>query len=125
MATYRKFNEITFNSEKKKWLSTCPVPCKQTIYTTKIRTIHRNTAFELSQEYENVYVFFFLISYDSFVIEVSVETLVYDIGSFLAAIGGNLGLFLGFSCLSMLFGFIKLFKKSRNFKILMHKKFIK
>ena len=117
--TYRKLVDITYTPAKKTWLSACPIPCKQTIYTTKIKNIHRNTVFELSQVYENVNVFYLLISYDSFVVEVSVETLVYDIGSFLAAVGGNLGLFLGFSCLSVLLGFIKFFEELRNYKIVM------
>ncbi len=34
------------------------------------------------------------------------ETLVYDLGTFLAALGGNLGLALGFSCLSILLGIV-------------------
>ena len=59
---------------------------------------------------------YFSIGYESFIIEVSIETLLYDIGSFLAAVGGNLGLFLGFSCLSVLLGFVSMFKKLRKFK---------
>ncbi len=35
-------------------------------------------------------------------IDEEIETYIYDIGSFLTASGGNLGLFLGFSCLSVL-----------------------
>jgi len=40
---------------------------------------------------------------------------IYDIGSFLAAAGGNLGLFLGFSCLTMLLNLYQ-FCKSFVFK---------
>jgi hypothetical protein len=36
-------------------------------------------------------------------VEEHFETLVFDGGSLLAAAGGNLGLFLGFSCLSLIF----------------------
>jgi hypothetical protein len=39
-------------------------------------------------------------------VEERIETLVYNTGSFLSAAGGNLGLHLGFSCLSTVFGFI-------------------
>jgi hypothetical protein len=39
-------------------------------------------------------------------VEERVETLVYDAGNFLAAVGGNLGLLLGFSCLSTVFTLI-------------------
>jgi hypothetical protein len=44
-------------------------------------------------------------------VEEQIERLAYDFGNFLAAAGGNLGLFLGFSCLPMLLGFISIFKK--------------
>ena len=49
--------------------------------------------------------------FESFAIEEQVESLVYDEANFWAAVGGNLGLFLGFSCLSLLFDLIKLFDK--------------
>ncbi len=39
------------------------------------------------------------------------ETLDYDAGNFLAAVGGNLGLLLGLSGLSVLFYFIKWLKR--------------
>ena len=54
----------------------------------------------------------FLSPYKDFVIEEQIETLVYDAGNFLAAVGGNLGLFLGFSCLTMLLGIVKFVKKN-------------
>ena len=37
------------------------------------------------------------------------ETLVYDSGNFFAAVGGNLGLLLGFSCLSIIYAGIDFF----------------
>jgi hypothetical protein len=52
-----------------------------------------------------------IISFNSLLVEEQIETLAYDFGNFLAAAGGNLGLFLGFSCLPMLLGFISIFKK--------------
>jgi hypothetical protein len=39
-------------------------------------------------------------------VEKQVESLIYDAGNFFAAVGGNLGLFLGFSCLSIIFATI-------------------
>ena len=44
-------------------------------------------------------------------VEKEVETLVYDAGNFFAAIGGNLGLFLGFSCLTMILKCVDFVKK--------------
>ena len=35
------------------------------------------------------------LAFESFIIEERVESLVYDAGNFLSAVGGNLGLFLG------------------------------
>ena len=55
------------------------------------------------------------LSYESLIVEEHIETLVYDAGSFLSAIGGNLGLFLGFSCLTMLLGILKLAEKFKQF----------
>jgi hypothetical protein len=51
----------------------------------------------------------------SLIVEERVETLVYDVGSFLAAAGGNLGLFLGFSCLSVFLYIIKLVMRCTEF----------
>ena len=51
------------------------------------------------------------IMYNSLDVEKQEETLIYDFGNFLAAIGGNLGLFLGFSCLSIIFAGVDLIMK--------------
>jgi hypothetical protein len=48
------------------------------------------------------FYFYFEFFYDSLAVEERFETLVYDTGSLLASAGGNLGLMLGFSCLSVL-----------------------
>ncbi len=47
--------------------------------------------------------FMVVIKFSSLLIDEEVETYVYDFGNFLVALGGNLGLMLGFSCLSVLF----------------------
>jgi hypothetical protein len=52
--------------------------------------------------------------YSTLVIEERVETLVYDVVNFLAAAGGHLGLFLGFSCLSVLLAAIQVLKNKYN-----------
>ena len=49
--------------------------------------------------------------YSTLDVEERIETLVYDAGNFLAAAGGNLGLLLGFSCLSTVFGFINIIQE--------------
>ncbi len=47
-------------------------------------------------------------------VEERIDTLDYDFESFLAAVGDNLGLFLGFSCLSVLLGFVRLLKRFKT-----------
>jgi hypothetical protein len=47
------------------------------------------------------------VSYRSLLVEERVETIVYDLESLMTSIGGNLGLFLGFSCFST---FLKILK---------------
>ena len=81
-----------------------------------MKNYDKNSGFELSGPSEDDSTLFFSIGYESFEIEVNVEILIYDIGSFLAAVGGNLGLFLGFSCLSLLFVLMKTFNHLKIFK---------
>jgi hypothetical protein len=46
-------------------------------------------------------------------VEEKMETLVYDEANFLTATGGNLGLFLGFSCFSLLAGILETLRHFR------------
>ena len=110
--TLNKFVDLAYSVERKNWFNSCPIPCKLIVYEAKQRNFHKNAVFGFYDKQ----ALYFSIGYESFIIEVSIETLLYDIGSFLAAVGGNLGLFLGFSCLSVLLGFVSMFKKLRKFK---------
>ena len=49
--------------------------------------------------------------YNTLHVEELTESLVFDTDSFLATAGGNLGLFLGFSCMSVLFALVKVIKR--------------
>ena len=112
--TYATYADLFYTTKRKNWLKACPIHCKQTVYQPNVRRYHYNVWMPLSNNpSKEVLQKFVLFSfgYDTFVREVSVETLVYDAGSFLAAIGGNLGLFLGFSCFSLLIGLIELAAK--------------
>ena len=53
-------------------------------------------------------LFYLSLGYSSLDVEARTETLVYDVGNFLAAAGGNLGLFFGFICLSCIWSFISI-----------------
>jgi hypothetical protein len=55
--------------------------------------------------------FYLSFNLESFMVEERVEALVYDEVNFIAAAGGNLGLFLGFSCFSVLIALMKQVRK--------------
>ena len=81
----------------------CPVPCTTTSYRHDIQyysrmremNTYKSGKFELSVYYNNLEI------------EERTETLIYDLSNFLSAAGGNLGLLMGFSCLSVLLALIK------------------
>jgi len=52
----------------------------------------------------------FFVFYDSIDTEVITESLMVDFDSLLSTIGGSLGLFLGFSCLSTILSLTSLLK---------------
>ena len=88
----------------------CPVPCSQESYKISMDFYHKNKWFygdlipeNVGKDYFALYVYFSTLA-----VEQRIENLDFDFESFLAAIGGNLGLFLGFSCLSVLLGFVRL-----------------
>ena len=88
----------------------CPLPCERTMFTYDVIDTHQNSVIlqtsEIHAEEKDSYMFFFF--YKTFLVEQRVETLIYDFGGFLAAAGGNLGLCLGFSLLSILINFTQL-----------------
>ena len=110
------FSLIFDNNE---WISSCPIPCQRTSYDASIEFLHKNSFFDFGNSFgENFFDEHVLLSleYGTLLIEEHTENLVYDITNFLAAAGGNMGLFLGFSCLSMFLGLLKVFKKILNHK---------
>ena len=81
----------------------CPLPCQRNYYSYSLNHVHENAiTIELPKQDEGRKYCYFNLYYSTFLIEQQVETLIYDLGGFLAAAGGNLGLCLGFSCLSVL-----------------------
>jgi hypothetical protein len=55
--------------------------------------------------------FALIFYYDNLYVQRSVQTLLYDSGSFLTSMGGNLGLTVGFSCLSVGFAVVAMTNK--------------
>ncbi len=58
----------------------------------------------MMEESKNYYTL--MVNNPSATVEEQIESLEYDLVDLLASAGGNLGLLLGFSCLSVLFSFI-------------------
>ena len=84
----------------------CPLPCERKSFRFNLERIHENAETNEAPHLDEGSNFWYIsYYYSTLVIEEQVETLIYDVGGFLAAAGGNLGLCLGFSCLSVLFTF--------------------
>ncbi len=89
----------------------CPAPCKQISYKLSVEYYHENTwSYETYPTDTSEAYFPIKYYYDTLNVEQRIESLDYDFGSFLVSAGGNLGLFLGFSCLSVLLALIKCLK---------------
>ena len=77
--------------------------CNTTSYKVIVNHMHINSFVdpmnEMGVRVEEMFILGFY--YDSLNVEERVEMLVYDWSAFLASVGGNLGLALGFSCLSI------------------------
>ena len=80
----------------------CPLPCTQKSYNYNLGYFSKYSWLDPEKpdlfEDEN---FKFVMFFGSLDTEESTETLVYDFTNFLTAAGGNLGLFMGFSCFSL------------------------
>jgi len=91
----------------------CPLPCFRKTFSFKQTDQHKYAFIQADRTYEDELLqqnYSLSLSYNSFKVEERVETLVYDLESFLTSIGGNLGLFLGFSCFSLLVSIIEMVK---------------
>jgi len=95
--------------------SKCLVPCSQTRYNFELNYYSKNSIFDpFKKEYFSKNDFRLIFFYRKMEIEERTEALVYDIGTFLSAAGGNLGLLVGFSCLSVIFAAIDVLGKLFN-----------
>jgi hypothetical protein len=111
--TYKKYKETTMNFLR--YSVRCPVPCRQQSFDVKVDFFDKNSFIDVDDTYpQNVLdsTVFVSICYSSILIETRVETYLYDLGNFLTSAGGNLGLLLGFSCLSVFFILLKCLKRS-------------
>ena len=91
----------------------CPNSCQQTRFKPVLNYLHKNVIYHLLSDYkDNLFVLTFF--FESLIVEQRIESLEYDIWSFLSAAGGNLSLMLGFSVLSLIFAFLDSFKILKN-----------
>jgi hypothetical protein len=87
---------------------TCDLPCSETNYIVEPLYYHANSWIEpddahvLKDGHFNLRFF-----YNTLVVEEKITSLVYDTGTLLTSAGGNMSLFLGFSCLSVLLSLIR------------------
>ena len=87
----------------------CPIPCMQTHFQYDVQYFHRNVDNCFYDEVDNI--FYISVFYKSLEKDEFDEMLVYDHWSFLATTGGNLGLLLDLSGMSIFFYLIRTFKK--------------
>ena len=96
----------------------CTYPCNQNSYKFILnqRPVGLNPEYYTRPTQNNSHGDFEIVLYYSdILVESESEKLLYDDEDLLAAIGGNLGLTLGFSCLSVMIYFLQCFKNKLHF----------
>ena len=110
---FEKFLDIKTNFSANVAMYGCSLPCTTVSFGFDVFTIHRNSWIDTNDEPEvPLGVFQFRFYFSLLEVEESVVTLVYDLETLLASLGGNLGLFLGFSCLSVMISLLQMLKRS-------------
>jgi hypothetical protein len=107
METFDFFFEDLLGVETETWLTDCPLPCSQTLFDVSLHQYHINNWPRPVVSKSGESAVLFSLRYEWLNVQEEVETLMYDTTNFLAQAGGNLGLFLGFSCLSLLLSLIR------------------
>ena len=101
--TFDKFLEVKHDFATNFLRSRCERSCSETAHKAEALYFHQNSWVETSDLRtlpDDGYQL--SLAYQSLQLEEMVVTLAFDLESFLTSLGGNLGLFLGLSCLSML-----------------------
>ena len=107
------WQNIFYSDAKYLWLQRCPIPCKQTIFEAKVSKFHKNYNSKKAVDLEstNKSFLYFSFGYETFNKKNHSKNLIYNTGNFLTQVGGNLGLFLGFSCFSVIVTIIECLNK--------------
>lgn len=98
--TYLKYLNITHEFLTNVWVDQCYAPCQRKSYSLSVKHYHNTSWVDVENVFSGKDEFYLSMAYSTQDIESRTETLVYDAGSLLAAAGGNLCLFLGFSCMT-------------------------
>lgn len=112
--SYDFFFHVVNMDQLKEIKAFCIRPCYEMGYEFKLRKLHLNSMVDETKTLDTSFWrshFVFDTFFSSDLIEERTETLIYDTTSFWSAVGGNLGLFLGFSCLTVGISILKLIKK--------------
>jgi len=112
--TYKAFQDVNYEFLAYPESFGCPFPCVKFSYDLSLTYFHETswTNFSKPKNFSNVFVL--ILFYDTLDMIENKENLVYDVGDLFAAAGGNLGLVLGFSCLSILIQIIDYLKGFLN-----------
>ncbi len=107
-----KFSNYIFRINKNEILDNCLIPCKQSGFTHNLRYYHSNAwlSHSLSNDDKKAFILVSL-RFESFMVKEEIENYLYDTTSLLTGIGGNSGLLIGMSLLSLLLGTIRLAKR--------------
>jgi len=106
LRAYEMYQEADFAFYKIKKVSSCLDLCFVKRFITNVKLYHKTSWINLYGTFSGIDEFYISMVYSSLDVESRYETLVYDFGTLLAAAGGNLGLMLGFSCLTCIEGIV-------------------
>jgi hypothetical protein len=114
--TFKEYKKSLYLELEAFLLQQCLIPCDQTVFEAKLSSFHINN---FVTGYKNVInasksIVYFSFRCETFNREKHIETLTYNTENFLTQTGGNLGLFLGLSCFSMILSIIKCFKNCQR-----------
>ena len=89
----------------------CGTVCSRIIYASELNYLSERVLAKELKVYGQGYCIIWAF-YSSLYVNEKIETYVFDFDTALVAVGGSLGLFLGWSCHSMIMGFIEIVYKA-------------
>jgi hypothetical protein len=94
-----------------------PVPCNRTTYKLRVEQVnYRSCSVSPSGNDENKLLRGIYVYYSTLDVTTYVNAKMMSFNTFISTVGGNLGLFVGFSCSSVFFGIIDWVAKRASYK---------